>query len=112
MISRSLAARMKAYRLALARRWAIFFTGRFDPYPRPPGGMDLSPSHAHLNAYEEAPLLLSWNRAGIADAVEWQNKARDKLTELLGYERTQTPPLVMNRVTFTFPAGFKGIATT
>jgi len=108
MISCSLAARMKAYRLALARRWAIFFTGRFDPYPRPPGGRDLSPSHAHLNAYEEAPLLLSWNRAGIADAVEWQNKARDKLTELLGYERTQTPPLVVESRDVHIPGGIKG----
>lgn len=108
MTHRSFIARMKAYRLALARRCALFFSGRFDPYPQPPGGRDLSPSRAHLSAYKQAPLRLSWDRAGIADAGEWQDRARAKLAELLGYERARTPPSVTESRNLPLPGGMEG----
>ena len=54
----------------------------------PPAGVFLNPSDADFAAYEEAPLALTWQRAGGSDLAAWQEKVRAKLREMLG---TVTP---------------------
>ena len=108
MVHQSLIARIKAYHLALTRRIALLVTGRFDSYPQPPRGIDLSPSHAHFTAYESVPLHLSWGRAAIADPQEWQEKARAKLAQLIGYERMETPPSVVESRPHPIPVSISG----
>lgn len=83
---------MAAKILAVKRRLALGVTGRFDPFPLPPAGAELSPSGAHFAAYDAAPLALSWQRAGIADARAWQAAARAKLAEIAGYARDRPVP--------------------
>ncbi|MGH6953329.1 MAG: alpha/beta hydrolase family protein [Alphaproteobacteria bacterium] len=81
-----------AYRLAATRRLSLLLTGDFDPYPKPPDDVALSPSEGHLRAYDHAPLALSWRRAGGADPLVWQARARAKLAELMGYRRPESGP--------------------
>ncbi len=93
MASASLRTQAQARALALKRRLSLFFTGGFDPYPQAPDGVSLSPSRAHFSDYGEAPLKLSWRRAGIGDAGAWQAAARAKLAELTGHRRRDDAPV-------------------
>ena len=81
-----------AYRLAATRRLSLLLTGDFDPYPTPPGDVSLSPIEGHLRAYDQAPLALSWRRAGCAGPLVWQARGRVKLAELMGYRRPAASP--------------------
>jgi hypothetical protein len=79
--------RLAAKLIALKRRFALFRTGQFDPHPIVPDSLCLSPSQAHVIGYDEADLALAWDRAGITDPHRWQLSARQKLAELVGYQR-------------------------
>ena len=77
----------RARRLALARKLARWLGRTGTPYPPPPQGVALNPIDAHLSLLDQAPLALSWRRAGIADPVAWQQAARGKLKDLLQVPR-------------------------
>lgn len=95
-----------AYALACKRRLALLMTGKFEPYPTPPKGLGLSPSEAHFADCDAAPLKLAWPRAAIAEPTAWQERARAKLVELLGYERSAQPPSARHLSDSRLPGGF------
>lgn len=82
----------RARKLALCRRLLLALGREFDPYPAPPEGLGLSPSLRHRPNGVGAEMGLDWQRAGIADAAEWQCRVRDKLVELIGYGKFGGPP--------------------
>jgi len=71
--------------LAVRRRLSHAVGRKFDPFPPPPQGLALSPSQAHFAAYERVLLQLGWDRAGLHDPMAWQQEARGKLVELMGF---------------------------
>lgn len=77
---------LAAKALALKRRLALVTKGHFNPHPAVPDNLCLSPSQSHVIGYDEAELALSWSRARITDPNQWQQSARRKLAELLGYQ--------------------------
>ena len=91
--------------MALRRRLVRLSGREFDPYPSPPPGLSLNPSDGHYAAYDEAPLTLSWQRAGIAEASVWQDTARAKLADLTGYSNPGGAPAVHHDRTFDLPGG-------
>jgi hypothetical protein len=82
-----LSARFSAKVIALRRRLALLTKGHFDPHPAIPDHLALSPSQSHVVAYDGAELALAWKGAGTTDPHQWQQSARQKLAELLGYHR-------------------------
>lgn len=93
--------------LALKRRFAIRFSGGFDPYPVPPVNAALSPSAAHFIDYDNVPLALSWRGNRNGDVAAWQQEARVKLAELCGYERRQYRPEILAECPATPGGGFE-----
>lgn len=113
MTLKQLRAHIQARRLALKRRLALAFHGRFDPTP-PPRDMALSPSRAHFADYQSAPLRLSWRTAlsgkgsseiDRSEVASWQESARAKLAELTGYSRRETPIPAGPPRDFSLPGG-------
>lgn len=78
--------RLAAKIIAFQRRFALLTKGHFDPHPVVPSEFCLSPSQSHTIGYDEAELALSWKRAGVPDPSQWQQLARQKLAELMGYQ--------------------------
>ena len=93
--------------LGLRRRLGALAGGASDPYPAAPEGMHLSPSEAHIAEYGDAPLKLAWTRAGIAEPAEWQDRARRKLAELMGYARRAAPPRPTAAAAEPLPGGLR-----
>ena len=88
------AARFAMYRIALARKLTRALGGHFDPYPNAPAAARLSPSAANRAAARDPTLALSWNGA---DPVDWQNRVRAKLTDLMGVPTGDGVPPVTHR---------------
>lgn len=57
-------------------------------WPAIPQGVHLSPSEADMAAYRMVPLSLTWSAANGGNTIEWQARARAKLSELLGLALT------------------------
>jgi dienelactone hydrolase len=91
--------------LALKRRLTRLLGGEFDPYPPPPEELSLNPSDGHYAAYDDAPLALSWLRAGLSDVSAWQSIARAKLEEITGYNNPGTVPTIRHDRQFELPGG-------
>jgi len=83
---------VRTYLLAAKRKCSLLLTGPFDPYSKPPEGVELSPSISHFAECETAALRLSWNRANLPDPLEWQSAVRTKLAQLLGIESRAFKP--------------------
>ena len=81
---RSVDSFVRARLLALKRRWLLLTKGVFNPYPRPPNGVILEPSHNTASCAVSARMELDWSatKSGRAQG-EWERKARKKLCELL-----------------------------
>lgn len=84
-------ATWQTWLLAARRRWSLWRTGDFNPYTSPVGA-HLSPSERHFADYDRVAPALSWRRAGRGDARAWQDTARHKLAELMGYARIDSSP--------------------
>ena len=82
----------RTYLLAARRKWSLLLSGHFDPYPKPPDGVELSPSISHFADCETAPLRLSWDRGNVPDPLEWQARVRAKLGQLLGIKSRASEP--------------------
>lgn len=74
---------LQARLLAAKRRAALFLRGDFDPYPRPPQGLSLSPSQRNRRLGRDAPLRLGWAACPEGEIGAWREEARAKLRELL-----------------------------
>jgi dienelactone hydrolase len=89
--------------LAFKRRFAMQFSGGFNPYPKPPDNIVLSPSAAHFIDYDNAVQVLSWQQYRGSDVSAWQREARAKLSEITGYEHRPYKPEVV--ADFPVPSG-------
>jgi hypothetical protein len=71
------------YLIRLRQKCKKIINGKFDPYPKPPEQVYLSPSEYHKAISETVLLQLSWNLGKYDDPIEWQCIVRNKLIELL-----------------------------
>ena len=80
-------SQFSARKISIKKRIFQLLGNEFDPYPKLPSDLGLSPSTQHQMGGVGAELALDWHRAKVADTHEWQRKARAKLVELTGYGR-------------------------
>ena len=72
---------LKSKILALKRRLSLLIYNEFDPYPKPPDNIYLSPSNI-INNNENDSQKLKFNTS-ISDKEKWRLNSRKKLKELL-----------------------------
>ena len=75
---------LKAKIIALKRRLFILIKKDFYPYPDVPKNVYLSPSDMHCETFKNLEQRLSIRNNNIA-IEDWQQKARSKLEELIGF---------------------------
>tara|TARA_B100001964_G_C14211248_1_gene590631 strand:+ start:431 stop:1558 length:1128 start_codon:yes stop_codon:yes gene_type:complete len=71
------------YLIRLRHKIKKIINQKFDPYPKPPESVYLSPSEYHKTISETVPLQLNWNTGKYDDPIEWQDIVQNKLIELL-----------------------------
>lgn len=92
----SLADRLQTYGLAALRKFSLWSSGDFHPYPKPPPGAALNPSQAHAHALKNLRPALSFRTEDAASAREWQTTARRTLADLCGYGTERSSPSVIH----------------
>lgn len=98
---------LEKWRLELARRLRRQRGSPEIKSPPAPAGVFLNPSDADFAAYRSAPLALKWHPAADQDPLNWQQRVRSKLRELLGMTSTVIPD--SQPVTGIRPAPSNGI---
>ena len=95
----------RVLKFMLRQRAAMLLGKAIAPFADTPAGLDLSPSTRHFHDYDHAPLQLRFAGGAFQDAGTWQQVARSKLAELMGYEAPSQPVETLQQQSFPLPRG-------
>tara|TARA_R110000782_G_scaffold137977_17_gene230490 strand:+ start:5245 stop:6351 length:1107 start_codon:yes stop_codon:yes gene_type:complete len=72
----------------MKRRANLLIKGDYNPCPELPNEINLSSFVSHRHDSKSAKKLISFDKSKIENVSEWQIKAREKLIELMSYDRS------------------------
>ena len=97
---------LRARKLALLRRWALFTKGDFDPYPARPDGLSFSPSKRTDVIARTMQLQLDWADVKAGGVKTWQKTSRKQLQELLRLPKAVLPATAQSESALPIAAGY------